>query len=98
MVFQRLHDKGEYPGTGIGLAICKKVVDRHGGRVEVATEVGKGTMFSLFLPLHEPGKAPSTGAAAQASRPAPPATAPPAPAARTEPPQTVRSHARPPGA
>ncbi|TBR16786.1 HAMP domain-containing protein [bacterium] len=85
-------------GTGLGLAVVKKVVDRHGGRVEVATEVGRGTMFSLFLPLHEPGKAPSAPAAAQASRPAPPATAPPAPAARTEPPQTVRTHARPPGA
>ncbi|ARK09740.1 PAS domain-containing sensor histidine kinase [Fibrivirga algicola] len=52
-LFQRLHDSSAYSGTGIGLAICQRVVESHNGAINVSSQLGVGTTFSIFLPVYQ---------------------------------------------
>jgi PAS domain S-box-containing protein len=52
IVFQKLHDHKKYPGSGIGLALCKRVIEKHGGKIWFESEVGKGTTFFFTLPVY----------------------------------------------
>jgi len=55
--FQRLHGRGEYEGSGIGLATCRKIAERHGGRITARSIPGKGSDFVVSLPLRQPAEA-----------------------------------------
>jgi signal transduction histidine kinase len=50
-IFKRLNARGSFEGTGIGLALCKKIVDNHHGIIEATSEIGKGTTFKIILPV-----------------------------------------------
>ena len=52
-VFQRLHGRGVYAGTGMGLAICRKIADRHGGSITAASTLGRGSVFTVVLPVRQ---------------------------------------------
>jgi light-regulated signal transduction histidine kinase (bacteriophytochrome) len=54
VIFQRLHAKDAYPGTGIGLAMCRKIIEYHGGRIWLDTSVDSGTVFRFTLPKIAP--------------------------------------------
>jgi light-regulated signal transduction histidine kinase (bacteriophytochrome) len=53
VIFQRLHTHSEYPGSGIGLAICKKIIDQHKGLIYATGESDNGATFTIILPEHQ---------------------------------------------
>lgn len=55
--FQRLHGRGEYPGSGIGLAVCRRIVERHGGLISADSRADEGSVFTVVLPLEPHGEA-----------------------------------------
>ncbi len=54
VVFQRLHSRTDFEGTGIGLAVCRKITDRHGGAIVAKSSEGEGATFIITLPVHQP--------------------------------------------
>jgi light-regulated signal transduction histidine kinase (bacteriophytochrome) len=53
-VFQRLHGRAEYEGTGVGLAVCRRITDRHGGLITAQSKPGEGSIFIVILPIRQP--------------------------------------------
>jgi signal transduction histidine kinase len=52
-IFQRLHGRSEYPGSGVGLAVCRRIVDRHNGQITAKSMVGQGASFLVTLPVRQ---------------------------------------------
>jgi signal transduction histidine kinase len=52
-MFERLHTRTQFQGSGMGLAICRKIVERHGGSIAVTSIVGQGTTFTVSLPVNQ---------------------------------------------